>query len=105
MNREKFRINFALVLLLLLISAVSGWYNNWSGKLADKKFAAVPVVEILRLDTLDVTGNGKLVILTLSDSTTRYIRCGNFNIPRNCRKIQYLRENNSDEITKLRLKN
>ena len=37
MNREKFRINFALVLLLLLISAVSGWYNNWSGKLADKK--------------------------------------------------------------------
>lgn len=36
MNREKFRINFALVLLLLLISAVSGWYNNWSGKLADK---------------------------------------------------------------------
>lgn len=57
MNREKFRINFALVLLLLLISAVSGWYNNWSGKLADKKFVAVPVVEILRLDTLDVTGN------------------------------------------------
>ena len=54
MNREKFRINFALVLLLLLISAVSGWYNNWSGKLADKKFAAVPVVEILRLDTLEL---------------------------------------------------
>lgn len=75
MNREKFRINFALVLLLLLISgSPRGWYNNWSGKLADKKFAAVPVVEILRLDTLDVTGNGKLVILTLSDSTTRYIR-------------------------------
>lgn len=59
MNREKFRINFALVLLLLLISAVSGWYNNWSGKLADKKFVAVPVVEILRLDTLDVTRQWK----------------------------------------------
>lgn len=105
MDREKFRINFALVLLLLLISAASGWYNNWSRRLKNEKFAAIPVVEILRLDTLDVTGNGKLVILTLSDSTTRYMRCGNFNIPRNCRKIQYLRENNSDEITELRLKN
>lgn len=105
MDREKFRINFALVLLLLLISAASGWYNNWSRCLKNEKFAAIPVVEILRLDTMDVTGNGKLVILTLSDSTTRYMRCGNFNIPRNCRKIQYLRENNSDEITELRLKN
>lgn len=105
MDREKFRINFALVLLLLLISAASGWYNNWSRRLKNEKFAAIPVVEILRLDTMDVTGNGKLVILTLSDSTTRYMRCGNFNIPRNCRKIQYLRENNSDEITELRLKN
>lgn len=105
MDREKFRINFALVLLLLLISAASGWYNNWSRRLKNEKFAAIPVVEILRLDTMDVTGNGKLVILTLSDSTTRYMRCGNFNIPQNCRKIQYLRENNNDEITKLRLKN
>lgn len=36
MNREKFRINFALVLLLLLISAVSVGITTGAGKLAIK---------------------------------------------------------------------